>query len=148
MQEQGISRSTGHCVTFGPRRSRKRTSSPDFVYVGDLRGQSSSLVRCLIAARKKKKKPWCSILHVSGKYVKTLKGPVGSLVSITQETQILFQCMLKLVSEGESTTLTNTPHESYRAPSVEDGAWSLVEGCLRNYIHGCCIRNVSKKNLR
>lgn len=98
--------------------------------------------------KKRKKKPWCSILHVSGKYVKTLKGPVGSLVSITQETQILFQCMLKLVSEGESTTLTNTPHESYSAPSVEDGAWSLVEGCLRNYIHGCCIRNVSKKNLR
>lgn len=87
--------------------------------MGELRGQGSSLVRCLIAAREREreKEPRCSILHVSGKYAQTLKGPVGSLVSITQETQILFQCMLKLVFEGESTTLTNAPHESCTAES-------------------------------
>lgn len=76
---------------------KTRNSNHNFGPVGDLQRQSSSLVRCLIAI-----KPWCSIFPVSGKYVTTLKGPVGSLVSITQETQILFQCMLKLVFKGES----------------------------------------------
>lgn len=45
--------STGHCVTLGLRRSRRRSNSPRLVSVGDLQGQSS-LVRCLIATRQKR----------------------------------------------------------------------------------------------
>lgn len=85
---------------------KRRNRIPDFDCVGVLQSRSSSLVRCLIAEN-----PGVPSLPLLENMLNP-KGPCGSLVSITQETQILFQSELMLVFKGEGSGLTNIPHRN------------------------------------